>query len=247
LFALPGFGLAFLFAPKLLGLALLLLLPVFLFALGLLFFASALIGGAFFRIGIGAIPFLLPLVLQIGLGMTAFQAGVLTFFSAAGALLMKFTAQPVVRRYGFRTVLIRNGFISSAFIGLMALFAYDIPAIAIVSVLLIGGFFRSLQFTCLNSMAYAEVSQERMSLATSLFSVAQQASLAIGVALAASAVELQRATRADTAILATDFVAAFAAVAAFSLAAIVFYLRLPPDAGAEMAAGPRGRKPVPST
>ncbi|MEM7695638.1 MAG: MFS transporter [Pseudomonadota bacterium] len=211
-------------------------------------FNCSAVGGSLFRIGIGSIPFLLPLVLQLGLGMTPFQAGLLTFFSAGGALLMKFTAQPIVRRFGFRTVLIWNGLISSTFLGAMALFAIDPPAIVIVSVLLVGGFFRSLQFTCLNSMAYAEVDQPRMSFATSLFSVAQQVSLAIGVAVAAAVIEIQRATRDDPTILASDFIAAFGVVAALSVLAVAFYWRLPADAGAEMANGPQpARKPVAST
>jgi len=211
------------------------------------FYCSA-VGGSLFRVGIGAIPFLLPLTLQIGLGMSAFQAGTLTFFSAAGALLMKFTAQPIVRRFGFRTTLVWNGLISSVALFAMASFASDPSAVVIAAVLLVGGFFRSLQFTCLNSMAYAEVEQARMSLATSLFSVAQQVSLAAGVAVAAAVIEMQRAMRPGDAILAGDFVAAFATVAALSIAAIAFYARLPADAGAEMANRPQpARKPVAST
>ncbi|WMS42434.1 MFS transporter [Acuticoccus sp. MNP-M23] len=211
------------------------------------FYCSA-VGGSLFRIGIGSIPFLLPLMLQIGLGLSAFQAGGLTFFSAAGALLMKFTAKPLVYRFGFRSVLIWNGLISSAALLAMALFAYNVPAILMVSVLLVGGFFRSLQFTCLNSMAYAEVEQERMSLATSLFSVAQQVSLAAGVAIGAAVIEFQRAMRDGHEILVTDFVSAFATVALISLCSVIFYLRLPADAAAEMAQKPQvpPRKPVAS-
>ena len=211
------------------------------------FFCST-VGGGLFRIGIGSIPFLLPLTLQLGLGMTAFEAGGLTFCSAAGALLMKFTAQPIVHRFGFRTTLIVNGLISSAALLAMASFASDPSAVLIVSVLLVGGFFRSLQFTCLNSMAYADVEPPRMSLATSLYSVAQQVSLACGVAVAAAIIEFQRAMRPGHEILASDFMAAFATVAAFSVVAVFYYARLPADAGAEMANRTQpARKPVAST
>lgn len=199
-------------------------------------------GGSLFRVGVGAIPFLLPLTLQVGLGMSPLEAGGLVFFAAAGALLMKVTAQPIVRRFGFRTTLIWNGVISALAIAGMALFAYDVNALLIVSVLLVGGFFRSLQFTCLNAIAYADVETARMSRATSLYSVVQQVSLAAGVAVGAAVVEAQRAWRGGSEILAGDFVAAFGAVAAFAIAAVFVYARLPEDAGAEMA-----NRPVAST
>jgi len=211
------------------------------------FFCSA-VGGSFFRAGIGSIPFLLPLVLQVGLGMSAFQAGGLTFCSAAGALLMKFTAKPIVHRFGFRTTLVWNGAICSVSLLAMASFATEPSAVWIVSVLLIGGFFRSLQFTCLNVMVYDGVEQSRMSFATSLYSVAQQVSLAVGVAIGAAVIEVQRASRPGDEILASDFLPAFGTVAAISVIALFFFLRLPGDAGAEMASRPQApRKPVAST
>lgn len=212
------------------------------------FYASS-VGGSLFRLGVGSVPFLLPLGLQVGLGMTAFEAGGLTFCSAGGALLMKFTAKPIVHRFGFRATLVWNGIICSATLLAMASFATRPSAVLIVSVLLVGGYFRSLQFTCLNAMAYAEVERARMSYATSLYSVAQQVSLAAGVALGAAILEIQRAARPDQMILASDFIAAFCSVAAVSVLAIFFYMRLPLDAGAEMASRrqPPPRNPVAST
>ncbi len=161
---------------------------------------------------------------------------------------MKFTAKPLVYRFGFRSVLIWNGFVSCVALIAMAAFAFNVPAILMVSVLLVGGFFRSLQFTCLNSMAYAEVEQSRMSLATSLYSVAQQVSLAAGVAVGAAVIEFQRALRPDHVILASDFVGAFGTVALISFCSLFFYFRLPADAAAEMAQRPQAppRKPVAS-
>ena len=67
-----------------------------------------MVGGFLFRVGVGAIPFLLPLMLQVGFGLTPFESGSLTFASAAGALCMKFTAAPILRRFGFRHVLVSN-------------------------------------------------------------------------------------------------------------------------------------------
>ncbi|XWN33814.1 MAG: MFS transporter [Devosia sp.] len=210
-------------------------------------FVVSALGGSLFRIGVGAIPFLLPLALQVGLGMTPFEAGGLIFFSAVGALLMKFTAQPLVRRFGFRTTLIWNGFIASAAMLSMAAFVFHPPAIIMASVLVVGGFFRSLQFTCLNTIAYAEVDQDAMSRATSLYSVVQQVSLAAGVAIAAATVEIQRALRGGTELVASDFVAAFVTVALMSLLAVLSYARLAPDAGSEIANRAQPRKPVAST
>ncbi|UOM35284.1 MFS transporter [Acuticoccus sp. I52.16.1] len=211
-------------------------------------FFTAAIGGSLFRIGIGAIPFLLPLSLQLGLGMSAFSSGSLVFLGAAGALLMKMTAKPIVHRFGFRSTLIVNGVIAAVCLGAMATFVADPGPIAIASILLVGGFFRSLQFTCLNALAYADVSSRRMSRATSLSSVAQQVSLALGVSVGAFVVEIQRSGRADDTIVAGDFVAAFLTVAAIALCAVVFYLRLPRDAGAEISGAVRAaRTPVAST
>ncbi|MEM9222153.1 MAG: MFS transporter [Pseudomonadota bacterium] len=211
-------------------------------------FYCGAVGGLFFRIGIGSIPFLLPLTLQVGLGLSAFEAGSLTFLSAAGALLMKFTTLPIVARFGFRTTLLWNGFICSVSVAAMSILTFNPPAIVMVSILLLGGYFRSLQFTCLNTMAYAEVEQARMSSATSFFSVAQQVSLALGVAVGAAVVELQRAARPGHEILASDFFAAFATVSALSLVALFFYARLQQDAAAEVAGGDHAaRKPVAST
>jgi len=108
-------------------------------------------------------------------------------------------------------------------------------------VLLIGGFFRSLEFTSINALAYSDVSRERMSRATSFASVGQQLSLSIGVGLGALILHVVVSLRGGTAAVAPDFAPAFLIVAAISaLAALVFW-RLPPDAGAEVS----GRQPAP--
>ncbi|MEM6848736.1 MAG: MFS transporter [Pseudomonadota bacterium] len=212
-------------------------------------FFCAMVGGLFFRVGIGAVPFLLPLVLQLGLGMSAFQAGMLTLFGAVGALAMKVSAQPIVRQFGYKTTLVWNSLISATFLAIMALFAYDLPAVLVSSILLVGGFFRSLQFTALNTLAYSEVERPMMSAATSFYAVGQQVCLAMGVAVAAAVVELQRAARGDGQILAQDFVAAFLFVGICSALSVIYFLRLPPDAGEELTGRTQSppRNPVAST
>ena len=116
-------------------------------------FRASVTGGSLFRLGTGAIPFLLPLMLQIGFGLTPFASGSLTFAAAAGALAMKVTAGPILRRFGFRSVLTVNAAICAALLAAIALFTAETPYLAIIVVLLAGGFFRSLQFTSINAVS----------------------------------------------------------------------------------------------
>ncbi|MEW6123757.1 MAG: MFS transporter [Pseudomonadota bacterium] len=199
-------------------------------------FRAGVIGASAFRIGIGALPFLLPLMLQLCFGLSPLASGLLTFASSAGAMIMKTTAAPIIRRFGFRRVLVVNSLISSAFIASNALFTPETPHLAITGVLLIGGFFRSLEFTALNAIVYADVSQHDMSRATSFASVAQQVSLSMGVAFAGIILETMRSSRGSTELILSDFTPAFLLVAAVSALSVFSFLRLSKDAGAEMAA-----------
>jgi EmrB/QacA subfamily drug resistance transporter len=198
-------------------------------------FRASVTGGFMFRLGIGALPFLLPLMLQVGFGMTPFQSGMVTFASALGAMGMKVAAATTIRRFGFRTILVFNALVSSAFLAVCAAFTSTTPIAVIFALLLIGGFFRSLQFTSINTLAYAEVEHARVSRATALVSVAQQLAVSSGVAIGALAVELAVRFRGEGTLQAADFPPAFLAVAAISAASVVIFARLTPDAGAEMA------------
>jgi EmrB/QacA subfamily drug resistance transporter len=198
-------------------------------------FRSGVIGGSIFRIGIGAVPFLLPLMLQVGFGLTPFQSGSLTFAAAAGALTMKFTAARILRRFGFKATLLVNGLISTGFLAAQALFTPATPHLVILAVLLAGGFFRSLQFTALNALSYSDVSQRDMGRATSFYSVAQQLSLAMGVACAAFVLEAAQYLRGDMSLAVADFAIAFFVIALVSGLSIFSYLGLPADAGAEVS------------
>ncbi|MEF3367166.1 MDR family MFS transporter [Methylocystis sp. 9N] len=205
-------------------------------------FRASVYGGFLFRIGLGATPFLLPLLLQAGFGLSAYEAGLLTFVSAAGAMLMKTTAQPILRILSFRRVLIVNALISAGFLAANAVFSATTPHWLIMGVLLVGGFFRSLEFTALNAIAYANVDHEAMSRATSFSSVAQQLSLSTGVAIGAAALEGARALRGGGALQAGDFTWAFYLVAAISTLAVTQFLPLSPRAGEELV----GRRKAPS-
>ena len=155
-------------------------------------FYASVVGGFLFRVGIGAMPFLLPLLFQLGFGMTPFQSGLLTFAGAIGAITMKTTAARILRRFGFRRVLVVNALISSGFLAASALFTPGLPHAVILAVLLVGGFFKSLQFTSINTLAYADIEPRAMSRATSFASVAQQLSMSAGVAVGALVLELER-------------------------------------------------------
>ncbi|MFL5259077.1 MAG: MFS transporter, partial [Hyphomicrobiales bacterium] len=176
-------------------------------------FRTGVVGGSLFRLGVGAVPFLMPLMLQVGFGLTPFQSGSLTFAAAAGALTMKFTAGRILKRFGFRAALLANGAISSAFLAGQGLFTPETPHLLILAVLLAGGYFRSLQFTALNAISYSDIAQRDMGRATSFYSVAQQLSLALGVACAAFVLEASQAVRGEASLTVADFATAFIVVA----------------------------------
>jgi EmrB/QacA subfamily drug resistance transporter len=202
-------------------------------------FRASIFGGFLFRLGIGALPFLLPLLLQVGFKLTPFQSGLITFTAALGAMFMKAAAASVLRRFGYRNVLVYNALISSAFLAACATFVQGMPFAAMVAILLSGGFFRSLQFTSINTIAYAEIEPAKMSRATSMVAAAQQLSLSTGVAVGALFVELMVRLRQSTTISINDFPPAFLFVSLLSASAVLIFARLPHDAGAELS----GRKP----
>ena len=198
-------------------------------------FFAGVVGGLIFRIGIGAMPFLLPLLLQIGFGLTPFESGSLTFATAAGALLMKFSASTLIRWSGFRRTLIVDGLISGAFLAACALFRPTTPHWVLLLTLLAGGFFRSLVFTALNALSYADIDAARMSRATSFASVSQQMSGAVGVAVAAICVQSIQLGFGDAELQARDLSLAFVLVAIVSSLSVFVFAQLKPDAGAAVS------------
>ena len=203
-------------------------------------FRVALAAMMLFRTGIGAIPFLLPLMLQVGFGDSAVRSGLITFASSAGALVMKPATQAALRRFGFRDTLVWNGVLSGVLVSACAAFRPTWPAAAIYAVLLVGGLFRSLQFTAYNTLAYGDVPRAKMSAATSLYTAAQQLAATIGISLGALALEVAMgfARRAPSV---ADFSIAFLAVATLTLAAAPLAVRLPRDAGDDLTGRPARR------
>ena len=201
-------------------------------------FRASIIGGSLFRIGIGAMVFLLPLLFQLGFGLTAFASGALTFAGAIGAILMRATATPILRRFGIKRVVVYNAAIAAGLIAACALFVPGVSHTFIIALLLVGGFFRSLQFTSMNSLAYADLEAKSMSQATSFTSVAQQLSISAGVTVAALVLETLRYSRGGSTILVSDFQIAFLIVGAISLCCVLFVLWLPKDAGSALTRRP---------
>ncbi|MDP4023127.1 DHA2 family efflux MFS transporter permease subunit [Methylobacterium sp. NEAU 140] len=202
-------------------------------------FRAAVLGGSLFRIGTGAIPFLLPLMLQVGFGLDALRSGLITFAAAAGAMLVKALAPSILRRLGFRTVMVSNAVLASAFLAVNGLFTAQTPHWLMVLLLFVGGCLRSVQFTCVNAIAYADLERREISAGTSFASVCQQLSLSLGVTLGALALEGVASLHGRTAIEAADFGPAFFAVAVISALAVLPFRRLSPEAGAEVS----GRMP----
>ena len=187
-----------------------------------------------FRTGIGAIPFLLPMMLQVGFGKAAAESGLITFASSTGALVMKPAAQYALRLFGFRDTLTWNGVLSGIMLMACAAFRPTWPAAAIYLVLLVGGFLRSLQFTAYNTLAYGDVPRARMSAATSLYTAGQQLAATIGVSVGALALQVSRTMAGHGTPETSDFSAAFVVVGLMTLAAAPIALFMPLTAGDDL-------------
>ncbi|WP_201403778.1 DHA2 family efflux MFS transporter permease subunit [Kaistia sp. 32K] len=204
-------------------------------------FSLSVVAGSLARISAGAMPFLLPMMMQLGFGMSAVHSGLVTFISAAGAMAMKASATPILRRFGFRNTLIWNSVVASCFLASYAMFRPDWPLLAIYAVLLIGGFSQSLQFTAYNTIAYAEVEREEMSAATSFYTTIQQMMLSLGICVSATVLHVSVALSGNGAPTMPDFSAAFLTVTSISLLAAFVCARLPLNAGDDLA----GRQDLP--
>ena len=200
-------------------------------------FRISILGGSVSRIGFGAMPFLLPLLFQIGFGRTPLESGAMTFTTAIGAIVMKLGAARILRRFGFRRLLIGNAFIVGASMIVLSLFTAATPWIVVIAVLGLSGFFRTLQFTCMSALIYADLDGPRMSNGTSIASVAQQISMSLGVAVAATVLHLA-SVHSGANGPAAAFVPTFIIVGLIPVLAIVFFAQLRPGAGEEMTGRP---------
>jgi len=167
----------------------------------------------------------------------------MTFAVAFGAMAMKFIAQPILRQFGFRTVLIWNCLIASGFIAAYGLMRPSMSLTFVFAVILVSGFFRSLQATSLNALVFADIPPQLMSRATTLAAVAQQIALSMGISI--GAIALSYVTAGDVATLtAADFMMPFSVIALLAVCGILFYRQLSGDAGDEVSGRPRLAAPA---
>jgi EmrB/QacA subfamily drug resistance transporter len=145
-------------------------------------FRVSVVGGFITRLGVGGMPFLLPLLYQLGLGLPAWESGLLMMPIAAAAMFMKFLSTRILRRHGFRRILIVNTVMLGMTIGAFSLITSGTPLVVIVLLALAQGFFNSLQFSAMNAMAYSDIEPADSSMATSIASTFQQLSLSFGLA-----------------------------------------------------------------
>jgi EmrB/QacA subfamily drug resistance transporter len=206
---------------------------------------AGIVGGTLFRTGMGAAPFLLPLLFQLGFGLDPLHSGLLSCATAGGAMVMKTLTVSILKRFGFRQVLMVNALLASASGAAFGLFTAETPHALIVAVLLLSGCLRSLQFTCLNAICFADVAKQAMSQASSLQSMSQRLAQSVGVVVGAYALQMASTWHGNSTIMSADFLPAFFVCAAVSAASLLFHTGLPADAGAEISGRDRNRKVPP--
>jgi EmrB/QacA subfamily drug resistance transporter len=198
-------------------------------------FHASFWAGSLVRVGYGAVPFLLPLMLQIGLGFSAIQSGLVLLASGAVAFVTKTRTAAILRRFGFRRVLVVNGLLCAAALAACAFARFEWGLLSIAVLVSVGGFFRSIQFNALAAIAYADMPPEKIAAATSLNTMIQQLAVMFGISLSAFVVEhsARAAHRAGPA--AFDFALAFLVVSLAALIAVPFCMKLRADSGSDMS------------
>jgi EmrB/QacA subfamily drug resistance transporter len=192
-------------------------------------------GGFVFRVAAGSLQILMPLLFQVGFGMSALSSGLVTFATALGAMPMKALAPRILRRFGFRKVMIGAAIITAGFILVYTMLTPMTPVAVMFLVLFLSGLARSILFTSLNAIAYADVTTVDMSKATSFVSMTQQLSVSIGVATGAFILHQSLVLRGAADLGLDDFLPTFCTMAALMLSSVLFFLPLSASAGAEIS------------
>lgn len=201
----------------------------------LTFAISTLAAGTIFRVAINATPFLLPLLFQLGFGLSPVDAGLMILAYFLGNLGMKTVTTPTLRHFGFRSVMVVNGIIASAAIMACGVISPQTPQALVVALMLIAGLSRSMQFTALNTLAFADIDAAQRSSAATLSSMLQQVAMLFSVAVAAAILNLSQIARAQPSPDLVDFRIAFFVIGAIGLMAALRFLVLPAGAGAEVS------------
>ncbi len=209
-------------------------------------FRLSVLSGSMTRMAAGAAPFLIPSMLQLGFGISAAHSGLITFTAPLGGLSMRLLAKRMLRRFGFRAVLVGNGLSGGMLMLACATFRPGWPFWLISVVLFLIGLAQSLQFTAYNTIAYADIESARMSAATSFYATFQQMTLTLGICVAVGSMAIARAVGGGVRLTLTDFSVGFATVGALALLASPICSWLAPDAGWELS-GHRPRDNTPAT
>jgi EmrB/QacA subfamily drug resistance transporter len=207
-------------------------------------FRVAVSGNLFTRLGIGGIPFLLPLLYQVGLGFSPIQSGLLIMPQAFAAMSLKLTMPHILRRFGYRTVLVSNTILLGVMIMLFATIGSATPVWLIVLMAFSYGFLTSLQYTSMNTLAYADIDEHEASPASTIASTVQQLAVSFGIATAslAAAVFIPDRLRATPAQLLHGIHVALLGLAALTIVSTVVFIRLKAQDGAAVS---RHKAPVP--
>jgi EmrB/QacA subfamily drug resistance transporter len=230
-----GLGLAFLYARHALA------IDNPLFDLRLLrfpFFRSSVVASTFFRLGQGAIPFLFPLMLQLGFGYSPFESGMITFAGAVGAIIAKFVANGIFVKIGFRLALVISTAVSAAGLLAMGLYTPQTPLLVIIAMLIFVGFWQSVFWTGSGAFTFADIDDKDAGQANVIGQVSVQLSIALGVALGGGMLEASTALRGGELTL-IDFHTAFIILAVVCLISTALFMRLPKNAGHQLTAGPQ--------
>jgi EmrB/QacA subfamily drug resistance transporter len=197
-------------------------------------FSVSIWGGALVYIGATSQVFLLALLLQLGFGFTPFQSGLTTLASAAGSIMIKSMVRPVLRFFGIRRLLIYNTLLTAAYICACGLFRVSTPYLLILMTLWIAGLSRSVEYTAIQSLAYADLPPALTARATSFSSMSQQIWLSFGVGLVALIMQLAREWHGHDVIAPNDITPAYFVIAFLSFVAAGVFARMPKNAGAQL-------------
>ncbi len=191
-------------------------------------FRVAVSGNLFTRLGIGGIPFLLPLLYQVGLGFTPIQSGLLIMPQAFAAMSLKLTMPHILRRFGYRAVLIVNTVALGVMIMLFGTIRDTTPVWTIVVMAFVYGFLTSMQYTSMNTLAYADIGEHDTSAASTIASTVQQLAVSFGIATAslATALFIPDRLRASAPQLISGIHLALYGLAALTVASTLIFVRL---------------------
>ncbi len=202
------------------------------------FALSTLLCGSYYRVALNAMPFLLPLLFQVGFGLDPFQAGSLMMAYFAGNLGVRMITTPVFERLGFRTAMFANGLLSALGVGLCAALTAVTPAPLVIALLVFGGATRSLHYTGLNVLAFIDIQPEQRSSASTLATMLMQITILMGVVVGSLCLNLSQALRGAGQLQLVDFQLSFIGLAGLTIVSAFMCLRLRRDAGHIPAAEP---------